>query len=100
MEPVTLSIVAAVVTVALVGGIVASARSLPGHLRRVLALGIAIAELVAGSLLLLSGDDVGTVQQATGAAFLAAAFVELGDAAKRSVDAREWTVESTDATAP
>jgi hypothetical protein len=44
--------------------------------------------LIAGAVLLLAGD-VGTVQQATGAAFLAAAFIELGDAAKRSADAAE-----------
>lgn len=88
MDPVPLSIIIATVSVLAVSSFVWSNRAEPGNQRRMLAVGLAVVELVAGAILLLAGD-VGTVQQATGAAFLAAAFIELGDAAKRSADAAE-----------
>jgi hypothetical protein len=86
VEPVTLSIVLAVICVAAVSFTVWTRRFCPGHERRSLAVMLGVGELVAGTVLLLSGD-VGNVQLAVGGAFVAAGLLELGDAAKRSVDA-------------
>jgi len=88
MDPVPLSVIIAAVSVFAVASFVWSNREEPGNQRRMLAIAIAVIELVAGAVMLLAGE-VGTVQQAAGAAFLAAGFIELGDAAKRSADAAE-----------